>query len=70
MTTPVEKHLQEGASTQSGLGQKAFFITSGGPQAHDSSGRDDKSVTRKMRGCPSDKFVARKIVNRAGIARS
>jgi hypothetical protein len=29
---------------ESGLGQKAFFITLGGPKAHDSSGRDDNSV--------------------------
>ncbi len=31
---------------ESGLGQKAFFITLGGPQAHDFSGRDDKVVTK------------------------
>jgi hypothetical protein len=36
-----------GASMESGLGQKAFFITLGGPQAHDNSGRDDKFVARK-----------------------
>jgi hypothetical protein len=27
---------------ESGLGQKPFFITLGGPQAHDSLGPDDK----------------------------
>ena len=33
-----------GSSMESGLGQKPFFITLGGPQAHDSSGRDDNSI--------------------------
>jgi hypothetical protein len=27
-------------------GTETFFITLGGPQAHDSSGRDDKFVTK------------------------
>jgi hypothetical protein len=35
------------ASMESGVGQKPFFITLGGPQAHDSSGRDDNSVAAK-----------------------
>jgi hypothetical protein len=29
-------------------GPKAFFSTLGGPQAHDSSGRDDNSVAAKI----------------------
>jgi hypothetical protein len=40
---------------ESGLGQKAFFITLGGPQAHDSSGRDDKFVARNALGTQSTK---------------
>jgi hypothetical protein len=44
-----------GAFMESGLGQKAFFITLGGPQAHDSSGRDDK----KERAVVKEKAVAK-----------
>jgi hypothetical protein len=39
-----------GAFMESGLGQKAFFITLGGPQAHDSSGRDDNSIFKARVG--------------------
>jgi hypothetical protein len=46
-----------GVSMESGLGQKAFFITLGGPQAHDSSGRDDEFVARKCSEHPMDKWT-------------
>jgi hypothetical protein len=34
-------------------GQKALFITLGGPQAHDHSGRDDNSVWEHYASFPS-----------------
>jgi hypothetical protein len=42
MTSPVE--MTKGRAALSGTvvaGQKLFFITFGGPKAHDFSGRDD-----------------------------
>ena len=35
-------------SVESGCRTEAFFITLGGPKAHDSSGRDDNSVAAKV----------------------
>jgi hypothetical protein len=51
---------------ESRLGQKTFFITLGGPQAHDSSGRDDKVVAqfRASVGRKASKFPATTLSSR------
>jgi hypothetical protein len=60
-------------SIQSGCWTEAFFITFGGPQAHDSSGRDDKFVepfivAPPLEGNPSpyNKFVISTGAKRSG----